>query len=147
MADEASRVIKLALDEIPTMTIERLGIRYQDFFKDINIFDGSEVNFNFAGRITNGSMIKTSIEEHDMVHGITISDNANINIQNANQIRVESGSILDIDTSINQFQATTRDEIKSLLTRVHDANKELFYTILKKKFVNSLGAVYQSIEN
>ena len=142
MADEASRVIKLALDSLPSINVERLGIRYQDFFKDMNLVDGSQINFNFARRKTKSLMVKTSIQENDMLHGITISDNANINIQNEGQVRIEFGSLLDIDTSINDFEVDTLSEIKSLLTRVHDANKNLFYEILKKDFVDNLGAVY-----
>lgn len=146
MASEASRVIEISLAALPEVKIERLGIRYQDFFKSVNIFDGTEPSFEFPQRTTKSLMVKTSIVDKDMVHGITISNSANINIQKEDGIRIESGSILDIDTAIDNIQENMFDNTKELLTRVHDTNKELFYEILKKDFVNSLGAVYPSIE-
>ena len=146
MASEASRVIETSLASLPEVKIERLGIRYQDFFKSVNIFDGTEPSFEFPQRTTKSLMVKTSIEDKDMVHGITISNSANINLQEETGIRIESGSILDIDTAIDNIKENIFDNTKELLTRVHDANKELFYEILKKDFVNSLGAVYPSIE-
>ncbi len=148
IADEASRVIEIALDKLPSVKIERLGIRYQDFFESVNIFHGTEPSFEFPQRTTQSLMVKTTIADNDMVHGITISNSANINIHmSGGNLEVKNGSILDIDTAIEKIKENTFDDIKSLLTRVHDANKELFYEILKKDFVDSLGAVYIEEEN
>ena len=146
MASEASHVIKLTLDALPKVKVERLGIRYKDFFKSINIFDGTEPSFEFPQRTTQSLMVKTSIVDDDMVHGVTISNSANINIHTEGKVEIENGSILDIDTAIDKIQENMFDDIKSLLTRVHDANKELFYEILKRGFVDSLGAVYPTVE-
>ena len=146
IADEASRIIKIVLEHLPVIKVERLGIRYQDFFEDTNIFEGTEPSFEFPKRTTRSLMVKTAIVDSDMVHGVTISNNANINIHISGEgFEVKKGSILDIDTVIDNIKENAFDNIKHLLTRVHDANKNLFYEILKKDFVNSLGAVY--IEN
>ncbi len=148
IADEASRVIKMALESLPAIKVERLGIRYQDFFESANIFDGTEPSFEFPHRTTQSLMIKTAIVDNDIVHGITISNSANINIHMPDgSFKIENGSILDIDTAIENIKENAFNDIKYLLTCVHDANKELFYEILKKDFVDSLAAVYVEEEN
>lgn len=148
ISDEASRIIKTVLENLPAIKVERLGIRYQDFFESTNIFEGTEPSFEFPKRTTQSLMVKTAIVDSDMVHGVTISNNANINIHMRDEnFEVKNGSILDIDTAIDNIDENAFDDIKSLLTRVHGANKNLFYEILKKDFVDSLGAIYAEDEN
>ncbi len=143
MSTEASRIIQLMFDVLPDVKVERLGIRYQDFFEDVNIVDGIEPKFTFIGRELASLMIKTAIQEDEMMHSITISNSANINIRTKSAIHIKSGSIVDIDTVISDFKEVDMHDIKKLLTQVHDANKNLFYEILEKKFVDTLGAHYE----
>ncbi len=143
MADESSRIIQLVLDVLSDVKVERLGIRYQDFFEGVNIVNGMEPKFIFEGRELANLMIKTAIQEDAMIHNLTISNSSNINIHTNSGINVRGGSMVDIDTIVTNFNVTDIQDIKKLLTQVHDANKNLFYETLKKEFVDTLGAEYE----
>ncbi len=152
MADEASRIIQLLFNVLSDVKIERLGIRYQDFFEGVNIVDGMEPKFIFQGRELANLMIKTAINEDEMIHNLTISNSSSINIHTKTGINIKSGSMVDIDTVISSFNAVDirnvdMHSIKKLLTHVHDANKNLFYETLKKEFVDILDPKYEDEKN
>lgn len=145
IAEEAADIINKVLTNLPGKKVERLGIRYQDFFKSINIFDGgTEPTFNYPTREIQNLLIKTSIHEKNMVHDVTLSNNANLNMRPFEGKQVETGSILDIDTSITHFKSDDFNDIeniKKILTYAHDANKELFYETLTEAFISKLNPV------
>lgn len=97
-------------------------------------------------------MIKTAINEDEMIHNLTISNSSSINIHTKTGINIKSGSMVDIDTVISSFNAVDirnvdMHSIKKLLTHVHDANKNLFYETLKKEFVDILDPKYEDEKN
>lgn len=144
IAKEATEIITKVLKILPDCKVTRLGIRYQDFFKSINIFEGTEPSFEYPTRDIQNLMIKTSIHEKNMVHNVMISNNANLHMKPIEGQKIETGSILDIDTSITNFEPDDFKDIKKLLTYAHDANKELFYETLTNDFISKLDPVYKN---
>jgi len=144
MSTEANRIIQLILQSLSDIKLERLGIRYQDFFEGINIVEGIEPTIEFPRRKMENLMIKTAIIEEEMVHNITISNDATINIQNGTRVTVKNGSIVDIDTILNNIGEV---DIEETLTDVHDANKNLFYELLERDFIDKFGAIYPNDEH
>jgi len=126
--------------------IERIGIRYLDFFNDDkvkNFFDMINPVITFPGRTISKAGITCTIDEGEMAHIINLSDNATFQQQVGDSyITQRKGSLIDIDTAITGldtkiFMANCADT----LSRMHAGNKTLFYEIMK----DSLAELYEPI--
>lgn len=120
-------------------SIERFGIRYVDFFENLNIFENIQYkildkdNKNIAK--DEKLQILRNFQKNDFFHNITISNNAEVFIEN----RKELGSIMDIDTykenyELDDFKKNYKDYIKT----THDINKQEFFENLNEDFIKSL---------
>jgi uncharacterized protein (TIGR04255 family) len=116
--------------------VYRLGIRYNDFFKDINIFEHTTLNFvdsqnkrldEIPTQIIQTKKIKNTI------NNIAISNNALVN--------KDKGSMIDIDTFLIDLKDFQKN-YKTYLQESHQINKELFYSVLKDDFILTLNPKY-----
>ncbi len=114
--------------------VKRIGIRYINFF-EVDIFKEINFDFSFMGisELNKGSVFKTIVERGGFYNSINISNNVTIGDKN--------GSVLDIDTfSENRIQ--NKSEVLSLLSSAHDAEKNIFFNILKKDYIKKLNPEY-----
>lgn len=114
--------------------VTRFGIRYTDFF-DTNIFENTEFNilqndYNIA--LNEKVQIVRNFEKENFMHNVVLSNNAGINIDGTNKI----GSIIDIDSYIDNPDDNFQNEYKKYLSNGHIINKKQFFTILKKEFID-----------
>jgi len=116
--------------------VYRLGIRYNDFFKDINIFEHTTLNLvdsqnkrldEIPTQIIQTKKIKNTI------NNIAISNNALVN--------KDKGSMIDIDTFLIDLKDFQKN-YKTYLQESHQINKELFYSVLKDDFILTLNPKY-----
>jgi len=122
--------------------VYKLGIRYNDFFKDINIFDHTTFNLvdiNNKRKDTISTQITQTIQIDNTINNISISNNALFQ----DKFGRYKGSVIDIDTFMINFDKKFKNNYKEYLQKCHMVNKELFYKNLKDEFVDSLNPVYE----
>lgn len=127
---------KLSRADIIT-DINRLGLRYINFF-DFNIFEKLDFNFTIGkthkGDLKN-TVIRTEINHDDLLSStLQISNNANFN----NRI----GSLIDIDTFKTKGLENFFENMEVYVNETHQKEKELFFDLLNKEFLNSLKPEY-----
>ncbi len=114
----------------------KIGVRYInffDFFAVFDIIDGLFFQNNIFSTLNN-TIVRTTIEDDNYVNILSISNKAEIGIEN--EIRKE-GSIIDIDSfyenddgSINDFKT-----LKKHLEKVHNNEKQLFFNLLNNEYL------------
>ena len=115
-------------------SIERVGVRYIDFFENIDIFD--KIKFEIKDSLNYES-------EQRQVRNIYIKDNhkAIVNIMNNTKLKYIDkplGSIIDIDVSINN----NIDNILEIINKLHLFQKEIFFNIINEEYLKSLNPSY-----
>jgi len=123
--------------------IDRFAIRYTDFFKS-NIFEHTEYKVSSNDKKDLGLIEKIQIsrnfKEDDFNHNIVISNNSEFITNNKREL----GSIIDIDTYIKNLSENFESNYKALLRKCHLLNKNQFFDILKKDYVDTeLNAKYE----
>jgi len=130
-------VLKHLNDSKIISKITRFGIRYISFF-NLDIFE--KINFNLT---LNGNTFPT---EQLVLRSLLKREDFLINLQVANKTIVndftEMGSIIDIDTFLEDEDLTIYDIQSSLLERSHLEQKKLFFGILNEEFLASLNPEY-----
>ena len=120
-------------------SIERFGIRYIDFFEDLNIFE--HVQFKILNKDDTSIaqeeklQILRNFQKNDFFHNITISNNANVFIENIKK----EGSIIDIDTFKENYEIDNFiKNYKNYIKIAHDINKQEFFENLNSDFIKNL---------
>lgn len=115
--------------------IERIGIRYINFF-ETNIFE--KVNLKVCIGTDNilykNTIVRTEIDQGDFSSTLQIANNAAIN--------GKLGSIIDIDTFATKNLESFFSKKIDLINAGHLKEKELFYSLLKSEFLNTLNPIY-----
>ena len=123
--------------------VTRLGIRYNDFFPKINIFDYTEVNLlnkNGERQDEGKTQILQTIERNNVRNNITISNNAAFKSKNGELVL---GSMTDIDSLRNSFETDFFTDYQRYLQDCHNINKELFFEMLKKELIDDYNPLYE----
>lgn len=117
----------------------RVGLRYINFF-DGNILDRIDLSAKIgeSSLASNNTFIKTEFTRNEYSIVLQVANNANILVSNKQKI----GSIIDIDTSISQFNKDTFGVSSKLLGAAHAEGKQFFISLLKKDFLESLNPQY-----
>lgn len=120
--------------------VNRLGIRYTDFF-DGNIYDHTEfsvINQNDERDDTCITQLSQTKKVDGFVNKISISNESKY--QNA--LILKKGSVIDIDTSYENIPADFKSNFSDYCEKAHIINKELFFKMLKQEYVDTLNPVY-----
>jgi uncharacterized protein (TIGR04255 family) len=134
-----SKIIFDVLSKIESVgiinVIERIGIRYINFF-ETNIFE--KVNLKVCiGKddiLYKNTIVRTEIEQGEFSSTLQVANNAIIN--------GKLGSIIDIDTFVTKNLDTFFSKKTELINAGHLKEKELFYSLLKPEFLNTLNPTY-----
>jgi uncharacterized protein (TIGR04255 family) len=116
-------------------SIERIGLRYINFF-ELDIYDNIKVNINIDKTEINykNTIFRTEIEHSESSSTLQIANNVLINDK--------TGSVIDIDTftqnNINEFFSTK----ETIIEKIHQNEKSLFFSLLKEEFINTLNPNY-----
>ena len=116
--------------------IERIGLRYINFFKgnivnDINL----SVTINDKAIVFKNTVLRTEIE-HSNGYSSTIQI-ANNAINNG-----QIGSIIDIDTFCTYNLLDFFPNKKEIINNAHTNEKELFFSLLKTDFLQTLNPTF-----
>ena len=119
--------------------LSRVGLRYINFF-DGNILDRIDLSAKIgeSSLTSNNTFIKTEFTRNDFSIVLQVANNANILIEGKQKM----GSIIDIDTSISHFNKDAINVSSELLGAAHTEGKQLFISLLKKDFLESLKPEY-----
>ncbi len=133
---EIDNVIDLFLETGVIDTLNRVGLRYVNFFEG-NVFDklNLEVKVNNKEIGHNSTIIKTVITEGGF---------SNI-LQLTNQIDIKgrTGTLIDIDTFKTTINIEDFNKNKTnLISQCHDVEKTIFFGLLKPQFLDSLNPEY-----
>ncbi len=129
--DAFSKVEKLKIIK----SVERLGIRYINFFK-LDIFDNINLKIlmNDSRLDTLQTTLKTEIQDDNFINILQIANKAQATIQK----ELITGSVIDIDTVSKDIGETFFGEMENLLEKGHNIEKKLFFSLLKKEFLSTL---------
>jgi uncharacterized protein (TIGR04255 family) len=115
--------------------IERIGIRYVNFFEN-NIFDkiNLKVRIGSDNILYKNTIVRTEIGHGEFSSTLQIANNA------LNNGRL--GSIIDIDTFTISNLETFFDKKTEFVNNGHIKEKELFYSLLQNDFLKTLNPKY-----
>ena len=117
----------------------RLGVRYINFFKDVDVFGKLKVGIEFNGKSMVGSKnnLRTEVIEGNYTNAIHIANNASVASQGKNL----NGSIIDIDI-VNDSVSTLMGNLFELIQEAHIKEKIVFFNLLKEEFIETLKPEY-----
>lgn len=115
--------------------VERIGIRYINFF-EANIFEkvNLKVCIGADDILYKNTIVRTEIEQGEFSSTLQIANNAIINER--------IGSIIDIDTFVTKNLESFFSRKIDIINSGHLKEKELFYSLLKTEFLNTLNPTY-----
>lgn len=115
----------------------RTALRYINVFQSLNIFEKSTLSFSLDS--ANLGLMKTNLAvEIPYDHGVN-----NLKLINHAAAKIGNtqvhGSIIDIDTQVNLEQCA---DFEDAIDKAHSAEKKLFFSLLRKDFLDSLNPVH-----
>lgn len=122
--------------------VERVGLRYINFFEDVDVFDfiNFEVSFSEQQKTFTQKIFRGEIADEKFTNTLQIANRMQIGIIGA---APKNGSIIDIDTSIDDTKnSKIIDEIPTVIETVHQQEKELFFSLLKSSYLSTLNPEY-----
>src|SRR5574344_3040242 len=124
--------IKKVLDAVIPLgivgDISYINVRYLDFFKT-NIFDKINLKIDFEGRQFDAvnPIYKVQISDGDVLHVLQITQG--VHIENPVLKLDDDGSLIDLTSRV---QSPDKANMLVAFDRCHDANKRLFFDLLKQ---------------
>jgi len=120
-------------------TIERLGVRYINFF-DSNIYDKVDLKLLLGDKnfIKNDTYIKNVYEDSGIKIILQLGNNVSYNKSGS----VKTGSLIDVDVSRYNLGDAFISSPNEILNEMHKKEKEVFFEILQDDFVNQLNPEY-----
>jgi len=120
-------------------TVERLGVRYINFF-DGDVFGDLTCSFEGPFKAKN-RMMGVELQEGPFKVVLQIASNANV--QRAGETGIRMGSVLDIDVQYaKKIAIDTKGDLTKIMTEGHELAKKTFFSLLKEEYLKSLEPVY-----
>lgn len=119
--------------------IEYIGLRYINFFPNINIFD--KINLRIEGLAQRGhaTIFRTELDSEKFTNVLQISDG--VHVKNP---RLDcDGSLIDITTVVLPRHGLTLENCISHIDEIRAGEKELFFSLLKQDYLDSLSPEYE----
>ncbi len=116
-------------------SVIRIGIRYINFFIE-DIFQNINLKISFRDNDIEykNTIVRTELEEGNFKSSLQVANNANY--------ENKSGSIIDIDTSTESNLDNFFKEKEVIINKGHAIEKELFFSLLKDDFLQTLNPTY-----
>ena len=121
--------------------LTRLGLRYINAFADIDIYEKIQVRLDIANEEKSSDQlyIRSLLNRQPYTITLQVANKADLSQHSVQGV----GSILDIDTFVDLQQSVSSvDEILNHFDEMHDAAKRLFFSLLKREFLEGLGPQY-----
>jgi uncharacterized protein (TIGR04255 family) len=132
---EIFSIIKMVKNLNIITKVHRLGIRYINFFpKDIFDSINLEILFKSEKLASAKTHIRTEFSDDQFKSTLQVINDFDHNS--------EHGSVIDIDTFKDSNLNALLDSFETIINNGHQSEKELFFSLLKDSFLNSLGPEY-----
>ena len=119
--------------------IERIGLRYINILGGVNIFENSNFVISLQNNpINTKTNITTEIPYEMGMCRLSVTSDAEAQLGGQNG-EVVLGSVIDIDAVVN---SNDFKDINQAIECAHDMEKQLFFTILKEDYINTLNPEY-----
>lgn len=115
--------------------IERVGLRYVNFFNEDNLLTELNVNLNTGWEskgIEDKSTISFSVKRDLIKSKVTIAFDAMLQDESG----LKQGQIIDIDTYSEA--KTTLEDVAARIEEAHTLTKEMFYSLPKKSLLDKM---------
>lgn len=134
-SNEIFSVFKLIGQTSVIKDVNRIGLRYINFF-NFNIFEKINLNISLNNKEIDyrNSALRTQIP-------IDIF-NANLQVANNASFNNKTGSVIDIDVLFEKRLPFQDKNFYNILNDAHNSEKELFFSLLKIEYLNSLNPIY-----
>lgn len=134
-------ILKQLFDWKIITKVNRIGLRYISQFDDITIHQNinGNINLNFVeGDISGISRFELSVKDFIVLLTLTNKQQVPENISKADYI-----SIVDVDV-VKMFNQLINDyeQVVRLIDEAHSIEKEVFFTLLKQDFLQTLNPKY-----
>lgn len=120
-------------------SMERIGIRYVNYFEEIDdISKHIELTIKFSEKedyITQQTTYRTVLSKNNISHTLSVADK--ISMPNKHK-----GSLIDIDSSRSNFEFSNKEDLFNIIDEIHKEEKILFFSLLKKDFLQTLNPTY-----
>jgi len=115
--------------------VNRLGMRYINFFEN-DIFKNLKINTTIDNQEIDykNTQIKTEISHENFKSTLLIANNI--------EAKNNTGSIVDIDTFRSENLKDFFSNKSEILQEIHNNEKDLFFSLLKDEFIESLNPKY-----
>lgn len=138
-----SQQIKAAFEEIKKQNIvqsaSRLGLRYINFFPNMDVFRKLKVNIMFDDQslVGNSNILRTETTQGTFNCAVQLANNSQVN-KDGKQFK---GSTFDIDVSNTQGHLIMNDFV-DLVNEAHEIEKKIFFSLLKDDYLQLLNPEY-----
>ncbi len=125
--------------------VVRVGVRFTSEFPNINILE--KVNFDYhyqidKEKIKSGKFNIEYLDENNCRVILNIVSNAPLNPFTDIKGKVDTLSLIDIDIIKEKFTHSDLNKIKEIIFDTHEKQKRVFFSLLKKEFLDELNPEY-----
>ena len=119
--------------------IGRIGLRYINLFRNINIYEKSNLKILLGDNLLNKNRATLNLEipKGNYVNHFKMINGADAIIEKS----IVKGSIIDIDTVLMDHSITFED-VGKIISEAHNIEKDFFFSLLENDFIKSLNPVY-----
>ena len=128
--------------------VERTSLRYQNVLttqKNPNDFSGLHLQIEVAGyQLRDGGFrFRAEVERMECVSVIQVAGSTQAVVSIDGEKTAATGLLLDIDTIRFGPLPTFWTEYQQIVESVHDAEKEVFFSLLKDETINQMEPVWE----
>lgn len=133
--EEIKRVLKKIYELNIIKETKRFGLRYINLFPEMNIYERSNLKINLKeDRLEKSINLLINLPADGFSHTLRMVSDAQVNVSN----KVLSGSIIDIDTALNEPILDFYNNMETILTKAHTEEKKLFFSLLTDEYIETL---------
>lgn len=125
-------------DKLSITKIERIGLRYINFFENINIFNPENINIRILKWEENlynqKNFLQTNFTNSEINLNLKISNNTNIEFKNWEN---QEWSVIDLDSYIQNVEKY-EDKIINKVDECHEYLEKIFFNTITEKYLNTL---------
>jgi uncharacterized protein (TIGR04255 family) len=146
--DSFSPTIKETLDLVYTIgiikAITRVGIRYTNFFPEMDVFQKAtlKIQFNDQPISYKRTILRTEIALDDFSNTLQVSNDATWQPDSRTQVLI-SGSLIDVDTFRDYHEnGIDKDALLGHIEKGHEVEKIIFWNTLGQELRNHLQPIF-----
>lgn len=118
----------------------RFGLRYINFFEELNIYDKTNFKLllNEESLTSNKIVLRTSLHKEEFICTLQVSNDSKMEQKDAKK----QGSVIDIDVYREEDGRSIIEQFDRILEEAHNTEKGLFFSSLKKEFLQNFNPEY-----